>query len=63
MMGVMLESQLVEGRRDVIPGQPLTYGQSSTDACISWENSDICLRNLASAVRKRRDINVQQASA
>ena len=63
IMGVMLESHLVEGRQDVISGQPLTYGQSITDACISWEDTDTCLRNLASAVRKRRDINAQQASA
>jgi 3-deoxy-7-phosphoheptulonate synthase len=63
IMGVMLESHLVEGRQDVIAGQPLTYGQSITDACISWENTEICLRNLASAVRKRRDINAQQVSA
>jgi len=60
---LMLESHLVEGRQDVIAGQALTYGQSITDACISWENTEICLRNLASAVRKRRDINAQQASA
>jgi len=63
IMGLMLESHLVEGRQDVIAGQALTYGQSITDACISWENTEICLRNLASAVRKRRDINAQQASA
>lgn len=63
IMGVMLESHLVEGRQDVIPGQPLIYGQSITDACISWDDTDICLRNLAAAVRKRRDINAQQASA
>jgi 3-deoxy-7-phosphoheptulonate synthase len=63
IIGVMLESHLVEGRQDVIPGQPLIYGQSITDACISWDDTDICLRNLAAAVRKRRDINAQQASA
>jgi 3-deoxy-7-phosphoheptulonate synthase len=63
IMGVMIESHLVEGRQDVIPGQSMTYGQSITDACISWQTTDTCLRNLASAVRKRRDINTQQASA
>jgi 3-deoxy-7-phosphoheptulonate synthase len=63
IMGVMLESHLVEGRQDVIPGQPLTYGQSITDACISWETTETCLRNLAEAVRKRRQINAQKASA
>lgn len=60
IMGVMLESHLVEGRQDVIPGQPLTYGQSITDACISWEDTDTCLHNLADAVRKRREINAQR---
>ena len=63
IMGVMLESHLVEGRQDVIEGQPLTYGQSVTDACISWETTETCLKELAAAVRKRREINSQQASA
>jgi 3-deoxy-7-phosphoheptulonate synthase len=63
IIGVMLESHLVEGRQDVITGQPLTYGQSITDACISWEATEICLSNLAAAVRKRRQINASQASA
>lgn len=63
IMGVMLESHLVEGRQDVIAGQPLTYGQSITDACISWQATEVCLRNLAAAVSKRRAINAQQATA
>lgn len=63
IMGVMLESHLVEGRQDVIAGQSLTYGQSITDACISWEATETCLRDLAVAVRNRREINTQQASA
>ena len=63
IMGVMLESHLVEGRQDVIEGQKLTYGQSVTDACISWETTETCLQKLASAVKKRRDINAQQATA
>lgn len=63
IMGVMIESHLVEGRQDVIEGQPLTYGQSITDACISWQNTETCLNELASAVRKRRAITAQQKSA
>jgi len=63
IMGVMLESHLVEGRQDVIPGQPLTYGQSITDACISWDTTEKCLHDLAAAVRKRREINAQRATA
>src|SRR5690606_3277373 len=31
IFGVMLESFLVPGRQDVVPGTPLTYGQSITD--------------------------------
>ncbi len=57
IMGVMIESHLVEGRQDVIAGQPLTYGQSITDACISWETTEVCLRELADAVRERRKVN------
>ncbi len=63
IIGVMLESHLIEGRQDVIEGQSLTYGQSITDACISWETTKTCLRNLAEAVRNRRQLNAQQASA
>jgi 3-deoxy-7-phosphoheptulonate synthase len=52
--GVMLESNLVEGRQDLVPGKPLAYGQSITDACISWETTVPVLERLAEASRKRR---------
>ena len=55
IMGVMIESHLVEGRQNLIPGEALTYGQSITDACISWETSETLLERLADAVRKRRE--------
>jgi len=54
IVGVMIESHLVAGRQDLQPGQPLTYGQSITDACLGWEDSVRCLDTLADAVRKRR---------
>lgn len=54
IFGIMLESHLVEGRQNVVEGQPLTYGQSITDACISWEDTDTLLRDLAQAVSQRR---------
>ena len=38
IVGVMLESFLVEGRQDLDDGEPLTYGQSITDACMDWEH-------------------------
>jgi 3-deoxy-7-phosphoheptulonate synthase len=50
----MLESHLVEGRQDLVAGKPLTYGQSITDACISWESTVPVLEQLATAVRQRR---------
>lgn len=55
IMGAMVESNLVEGRQDVNPGQALTYGQSITDACLSWDDSLAVLDNLAEGVRKRRE--------
>ncbi|MDP2433615.1 MAG: 3-deoxy-7-phosphoheptulonate synthase AroG [Pseudomonadota bacterium] len=54
IMGVMVESHLVAGRQDLKPGVTLTYGQSITDACISWDDTEPLLRELAEAVRNRR---------
>ncbi|MES9992930.1 MAG: 3-deoxy-7-phosphoheptulonate synthase AroG [Candidatus Thiodiazotropha sp.] len=55
IMGAMIESFLIEGRQDRIEGKTLTYGQSITDACISWEDSEPLLETLANAVRERRE--------
>jgi len=52
--GVMVESHLLEGRQDLSPEQPLTYGQSITDACLGWDDSVSVLDQLAAAVRARR---------
>ena len=49
IMGVMVESHLVEGRQD----QPVTYGQSITDACIGWDSTEQLLALLAEANRIR----------
>jgi 3-deoxy-7-phosphoheptulonate synthase len=54
VFGMMVESFLVQGRQDIKPGQPLTYGQSITDACLGWENTEPLLATLSDAVRKRR---------
>ncbi len=54
IMGVMIESHLVEGRQDLLPEKELAYGQSITDACIGWEDSIRMLDQLAAAVRARR---------
>jgi 3-deoxy-7-phosphoheptulonate synthase len=52
--GVMLESFLVAGRQDLESCLPLTYGQSVTDACMSWETTEEVLAGLAQAVAARR---------
>ncbi|MCP5560024.1 MAG: 3-deoxy-7-phosphoheptulonate synthase [Verrucomicrobiaceae bacterium] len=52
--GVMIESHLVEGRQDAKPGAELAYGQSITDACVSWQTTEAMLGELADAVKTRR---------
>ena len=52
--GVMIESHLVGGRQDRVPGKALVYGQSITDACLGWDATVPALQELASAVRARR---------
>lgn len=54
VMGVSAESNLVEGRQDLRPGQELVYGQSITDACLGWDDSVGLLEEMATAVRLRR---------
>ena len=54
IVGVMVESHLVEGRQDLSPDKPLEYGKSITDACIGWEDSVTLLDVLAQGVRARR---------
>ncbi len=57
IFGVMVESHLVEGRQDLVEGKELVYGQSITDACIGWEDTEILLRQLSDAVTARRAVN------
>ena len=54
IFGVMVESHLVEGRQDLIEGQALCYGQSVTDACIGWEDTERLLAVLNQSVIERR---------
>ena len=66
VVGVMIESNLVAGRQDVMPGKPLTYGQSITDGCIDWETTVSALEQLADAVAARRKVqphNFRERSA
>ncbi|MGC7559520.1 3-deoxy-7-phosphoheptulonate synthase AroG [Pasteurella sp. PK-2025] len=56
IFGVMIESHLVEGRQDLVDGKAITYGQSITDACIGWDDSEEVLAALSSAVLARRQL-------
>ena len=53
VFGAMLESHLVEGRQDYTPGQPAVYGQSITDACLSLDQTEPLLEQLATAQQTR----------
>ncbi len=54
--GVMIESHLVEGNQNGEGKEKdaLIYGQSITDACIGWSDTEKVLRELSNAVEKRR---------
>ena len=60
IVGVMVESNLVEGAQKLDPGKTdiskLKYGQSVTDACVDIETTEKMLRTLAKAVVKRREV-------
>jgi 3-deoxy-7-phosphoheptulonate synthase len=54
VVGLMVESHLVEGRQELAPGKSLIFGQSITDACLGWDDSVKLLDGLAEAVKARR---------
>lgn len=47
VFGIMLESYLHEGRQNLQPGVPPQYGVSVTDACLSFEQTEVALERLA----------------
>lgn len=51
--GLMVESFLVEGRQEPGALETLNYGQSVTDACVGWQETEALLTELATAARKR----------
>ncbi|KAL8921863.1 MAG: hypothetical protein Q9172_003796 [Xanthocarpia lactea] len=58
IIGVMVESNIHEGRQDTSAVEPsnLRYGISITDGCIGWDTTVEVLENLAAAVRERRQV-------
>ena len=49
----MAESFLVEGKQPMDDLENLTYGQSITDPCLSWKDTQVMFEMLANAVKKR----------
>lgn len=54
IFGIMIESHLFEGKQNLGEKCNLNYGQSITDACIGWRDTEILLGSLSEAVRQRR---------
>jgi 3-deoxy-7-phosphoheptulonate synthase len=54
IFGMMIESHLVGGRQELVPGRLLTYGQSITDGCAGWDATVTLMDGLAQAVSERR---------
>jgi len=58
VFGVMVEGHLCAGAQKFTPGKDdpskLTYGQSITDACIGWDDSEKVLEILSNAIKARR---------
>jgi 3-deoxy-7-phosphoheptulonate synthase len=63
VFGVMVESHLFEGAQKFTPGkhkvEDLVYGQSITDACLGWGDSEAVLAVLSNAVETRRGRSIQ----
>ena len=53
IFGLMVESHLVAGKQTLVNGKAEVYGQSITDACIGWEETEILLAKLARASEKK----------
>ena len=63
IFGIMIESNLIEGKQTLESSKTLKYGQSITDACISWNATKTALSKLAGAVISRRRQNKEKKSA
>ena len=63
IFGMMIESHLVAGRQELVPGTSLVYGQSITDGCAGWDDSVAMLDTLAEAVETARSNPAPRAAA
>lgn len=54
ILGLMIESHLIEGRQDLVRGTPLRHGQSVTDGCLSLEQTEPLLQRVARSQQLRK---------
>ena len=52
IIGIMLESNLVEGNQKINSRDKLIYGQSITDSCIGWEETEKIILDLDDTLKK-----------
>jgi len=54
IMGVMIESNLYEGKQSICDDlSKLKYGVSVTDECIGWEETQVLLKNFSNSLIKK----------
>ena len=54
IFGVMIESHLEEGNQKIGPLEEIKYGQSITDACVGWNDTEIMINQLSTAIENKR---------
>ncbi len=54
IFGVMIESNLEEGNQKIGPLENIKYGQSITDACVGWNDTEIMINQLSTAIENKR---------
>ena len=54
IFGVMIESNLEEGNQKIGPLKEIKYGQSITDACVGWNDTEIMINQLSTAIENKR---------
>ena len=54
IFGVMIESNLEEGNQKIGPLEEIKYGQSITDACVGWNDTEIMIDQLSTAIENKR---------
>ena len=52
IIGLMLESNLIEGNQKINSKENLKYGQSITDSCIGWQETEDIILSLDESLKK-----------